>query len=330
MCRGAVLRGAGAGDATNLVWAGAEDSVMLDMPGPSGVRVEDINFDGNNTPGVIGLRYRSGWEFGNNGGKDNIFERLSFIRLDVGISIGDDMLSPDLVASSFRHVRIDGGVSVGFRAIGGNVAGMYYEDIMAECEKATWRLRTVSFRLIRPRSEAGSPPPKGGELMRNAAGGEIFLEQMPRFWLAHTAIRRNGQVYAGGGEPTVSIRNVVSSVDFCDAWLVESDSAPVRIQGVRMEGCGGLYRNHDIAGNSAEAEMQSPRRFSDILIDVSAHSNGGGLDDAVIDYANVGPLYIVGGSLGGSIKLAPRSQVFSIGSYFESDHSNAVMRGMAD
>ena len=150
MCRGAVLRGAGAGDATNLVWAGAEDSVMLDMPGPSGVRVEDINFDGNNTPGVIGLRYRSGWEFGNNGGKDNIFERLSFIRLDVGISIGDDMLSPDLVASSFRHVRIDGGVSVGFRAIGGNVAGMYYEDIMAECEKATWRLRTVSFRLIRP------------------------------------------------------------------------------------------------------------------------------------------------------------------------------------
>ena len=137
-------------------------------------------------------------------------------------------------------------------------------------------------------------------------------------------------MYAGGGEPTVSIRNVVASVDFCDAWLVESDSAPVRIQGVRMEGCGGLYRNHGVAGNSAEGEMQSPRRFSDILIDVSAHSNGGGLDDAVIDFANVGPLYIVGGSFGGSIKLAPRSQVFSIGTYFESDHSNAVMRGMAD
>jgi hypothetical protein len=92
--RGFHLRGvAGGGYAsatlsTRLRWTGANNSVMLDMPAPWHCRVSDLMLDGGGTAGLIGIRYRAGYEFGLNGGKINTFERLSIFAMHVGIEVG--------------------------------------------------------------------------------------------------------------------------------------------------------------------------------------------------------------------------------------------------
>lgn len=73
---------------TSLVWVGARDQVMIDMPAPWRCQLSDFSLDGNSTPGLVGIRYRPGYEFGRNGGKENTFQRLSINRVDVGIDVG--------------------------------------------------------------------------------------------------------------------------------------------------------------------------------------------------------------------------------------------------
>ena len=91
--------------ATHLRWTGANDSVMLDMPAPWHCHVSDLMLDGAGTPGVVGIRYRAGYEFGTNGGKSNVFERLSLFGLHVGFEVGGPLI-PDLVGTSFRNLEV--------------------------------------------------------------------------------------------------------------------------------------------------------------------------------------------------------------------------------
>jgi hypothetical protein len=111
LARGFQLRGAAGGGyasqpaSTRLRWAGSNDSVMLDMPAPWHCKVSDLMLDGNQTGGLIGIRYRAGYEFGVNGGKANVFERLSIFSMHVAIEVGGPLI-PDLVGSSFRNLEI--------------------------------------------------------------------------------------------------------------------------------------------------------------------------------------------------------------------------------
>jgi hypothetical protein len=77
------------------------------MPAPWHCVLSDFTLDGANTAGLIGIRYRAGYEFGANGGKLNTFQRLSLFDMHVGIEVGGPLL-PDLVGSSFRNLDISG------------------------------------------------------------------------------------------------------------------------------------------------------------------------------------------------------------------------------
>ena len=126
LARGFALRGVPGGGyasqalSTRLLWTGAQDSVMLDMPAPWHCHVSDFMLDGNDTAGLVGIRYRAGYEFGANGGKLNVFERLSIFSMHVAIEVGGPLI-PDLVGSSFRNLEIHG-VDVGLRFFGSHPA----------------------------------------------------------------------------------------------------------------------------------------------------------------------------------------------------------------
>ena len=111
---GIELRGAGGGGpgfhlgrgSTQLFWTGSRDQVVIDLPSPWYSRLSDFSIDGNYVPGLIGIRYRAAWEFGHDGGKRNVFERISMTGVEVGFHIGGPF-PPDLVASSFHNIYVE-------------------------------------------------------------------------------------------------------------------------------------------------------------------------------------------------------------------------------
>jgi hypothetical protein len=188
LARGFHLRGVPGGGyassalSTRLRWTGANDSVMLDMPAPWHCHISDLMLDGAGTEGLVGIRYRAGYEFGVNGGKVNTFERLSIFSLHVAIEVGGPMI-PDLVSSSFRNLEIHD-INVGLRFFGGNVAEMWVSELMiASFVSAGIELRGYAIRTARPRSAADTPPTRPP--LQDADGREIFVEQLPAWALAH-------------------------------------------------------------------------------------------------------------------------------------------------
>lgn len=140
---------------TRLRWVGANDSVMIDMPAPWHCRLSDMMLDGNGVGGVVGVRYRAGYEFQANGGKANVFERLSLFSLHVGMEVGGPLI-PDLVGSSFRNLEIHD-VGIGLRFFGGNVAEMWVSELMiASWSEAAIALQGYSIRIARPRATSNT------------------------------------------------------------------------------------------------------------------------------------------------------------------------------
>ncbi len=138
---------------TRLRWVGANDSVMIDMPAPWHCRLSDMMLDGNGVGGTIGVRYRAGYEFQSNGGKANVFERLSLFALHVAMEVGGPLI-PDLVGSSFRNLEIHD-VDIGLRFFGGNVAEMWVSELMiASWSQAAIALDGYSIRVARPRASS--------------------------------------------------------------------------------------------------------------------------------------------------------------------------------
>ena len=85
--RGLTLQGTGGttGDVyeggTRLSWIGPPDNVIVEMPAPWHCHVARLTIHGLWVPGMMGIRYRAGWDFGTNGGKDNLFQVRAYSSL---------------------------------------------------------------------------------------------------------------------------------------------------------------------------------------------------------------------------------------------------------
>lgn len=308
--RGLVLRGAGGG-ATRLIWTGGPNQVVIDLPAPWYCEVRNLTIDGNNTEGLIGIRYRAGWEFGANGGKNNLFEGLRLSRMDVGIDVGGPF-GPDLVAGQFRGIQISA-VRQGFRFVSANVAEMWLSGVMiTNYDECGIDLVTHGGRVVRSLAERDTPTEEN--VLRDPDGREIFLEQIPETAIAQKLMRTPhpdvegsaGRPWVGGGGPTVVIDNVVAHAKHPASWLVRSFHSPVRLAHVRHEGPGGILQAWAGAPDG---------RFNDILEDVNAVSPGG-IEGWVIDYNRPGPLYLIGGTFEGPIALGSGATVYNLGAKF--------------
>ncbi len=308
--RGMVISGAGGG-ATRLIWTGGPNQVVIDLPAPWQCEVRNLTIDGNNAEGLIGVRYRAGWEFGANGGKRNAFEGLRLSRMDVGFHVGGPF-GPDLVAAEFRNIQISA-VREGFRFVGANVAEMWLSGIMiSNYDDCGFNLVTQSGRVVRGIAERDTPTDEN--VLRDADGREIFLEQIPETAIGqklmraeHPEVEGSAQrPWVGGGGPTVTIYNVVAHARNPASWLVKSFHSPVRLSYLRHEGPGGILKAW---GGAAHG------RFNDVLTDVNAVTPGG-LEGLVIDYDRPGPLYMIGGTLEGPVALGRNAVVYDMGCKF--------------
>ncbi len=317
--RGLTLLGTGGttGDVyeggTRLTWVGAPDNVMIEMPAPWHCQIKRMTLHGLWVPSITGIRYRAGWDFGTNGGKDNLFQDLNFEGLDIGMQIGDP-LSPDLVGSVVERVECMGARHC-FVLFGANVAEIHFTAIHAnQFYGSAWTYQGSSGRSVRTQQQIAASPaiPRGADgtatvLTDQDDVTEISWEELPEYAKEHCPALLDkpkgpvGGAKVGGGGPTANIENVVSSSVFCTAWLVDSNGPPLRISGVRNEGCNGIYRN-----NATHWPTNTRSRFTDMLVDVSATTLGGS-DGNVISYRSRGPLYIIGGSFHGPIATSDES-----------------------
>ena len=309
--KGIVLRGAGGG-ATRLIWAGGPNQVVIDLPAPWYVEVRNLHIDGNNKEGLIGLRYRPGWEFEANGGKKNTFEGIRLERLDVGIHIGGPF-GPDLVGSTFRQISVNA-CRIGIRLVGANVAEMWFKEcFIGSCEEAGFKLVGHRGRVLRNLREKDEPTNE--DVVKDADGREVFIEQMPPE-LVKQKLRESehpdvpgskSRSWAGGGAPTCYMSDIVSHMHHPSAWMIDSNWAAVRLEHVRMEGCSGLLR--------VSGEGMINVRFNDILIDVNAVTTGNAGGHA-IEYHKGGPIYFLGGTFEGPIGLGQNTICYSLGARF--------------
>ena len=176
------------------------------------------------------------------GGKHNIFERLSIFKMHVAIEVGGPLI-PDLVGSSFRNLEIHD-VNVGLRFFGGNVAEMWVSELgLGHWRDAGIQIIGYSIRTARPRRFGGQPavaPP-----LEDADGHEIYVEQLPSYLLEHVgsdavlqcppycaAGSSAGSREVGGGQPSVVLEKIVAGTknQAPAGWLVDSNAAGVRMQ----------------------------------------------------------------------------------------------------
>ena len=310
VARGLEIRGAGSG-VSRLIWTGGPNQVVIDMPAPWDCSVNSLSIDGQNAEGLIGIRYRAGWEFGINGGKRDTFEDIVITRVHTGIHVGGPFI-PDLVGTDLRNINVSACVD-GLRFVSGNVAEMWVSNAMITgYEGAGFRLLGTTGRAVRTLAERDQEPDV--PVFTDSYGHEIFLEQIPEeakrqklMQTEHPEIEGSAaRPWVGGGSPSVVIQNVVSHAKDPRAWLVDAYHARLRLEHVRSEGPGGLYRAR---GGSRTG------RFNDILIDVNAVTPGN-VNGYVIDYDRPGPLYMLGGTLEGIAALGRDALVYSLGAKF--------------
>jgi|GEM_PF-1036706 len=310
LLRGITLRGAPG--VTVLLWQGGENQVVIDMPAPWHITVKDLSIDGNNTEGLVGMRYRAGWEFGVNGGKQNTFKNIDIKRADVGIDVGGPF-APDLVASTFHRIGINA-CRIGMRFVGGNVAEQWVENSMSgSCWEANFKLISFQGRVVRSIKEKNEPTDL--RVFKDADDNEIFLEQIPKACFKKHVRRKEhpdvpGSVdyhWVGGGGPTVFFSNMVIHNSFANAWVFDTNWATIRVQHIRCEGAAGVLR-------SSKKGMRN-LRFNDVLIDVNATTTGNS-SGYVIQYEKAGPIHFIGGVFEGPIGLGSNAVCYAIGTRF--------------
>ena len=314
--RGITLRGTSRG-ATNLVWKGGPNQVVIDLPAPWYCKVSDLSIDGENTEGLIGIRYRAGWEFGRNGGKHNRFEDITITRLDVAFDVGGPFL-PDLVDGLFQMIRVEA-ARIAFRVVGANVAEMWFREIsIGNVEEAGFKLGGYSGRLVRSIKEKDTPTTE--TVLTDMDGREIFIEQIEHVTelvKQQVQTRPHPDVpgserrrWIGGGASSCVISNVEAHMHDPRAWLIDSWYAPVRLENVRMEGCSPVLR----AGPRGALNG----RFNDILIDVNSISIGG-VAGRAIEYDRRNTLVLIGGTFEGPIGLGQDASCHALGVTFKSE-----------
>jgi len=322
--RGITLRGTSRG-ATNLLWKGEPEQVVIDMPAPWYCKVSDLTIDGANTEGLIGIRYRAGWEFGRNGGKHNRFENITITRVDVGFDIGGPFL-PDLVDGIFQMIRVEA-ARIAFRVIGANVAEMWFREIsIGTVQEAGFKLSGYSARLFRSIKEKDTPTSE--IVVTDSDGREIFLEQVEHLsqlmkqqvqTTPHSDVPGSAdRKWVGGGSASCIISNVEAHMHDPRTWLIDAHYAPVRLEHVRMEGCAPVLR--------AGPRGSKNSRFNDILIDINAVSIGG-VTGHVIEYDRQNSLTLIGGTFDGPIALGDNASCHVLGVTFMS-HSGRTRTGV--
>jgi len=322
--RGITLRGTSRG-ATTLIWKGGPNQVVIDLPAPWYCKVSDLSIDGENTVGLIGIRYRAGWEFGLNGGKSNVFENINITRLDVAFDVGGPFL-PDLVDGSFRMISVTG-VRIAFRVVGANVAEMNFREIsIASIQEAGFKLGGYPGRLIRSITEKDTPTEE--TILTDMDGREIFVEQIEHVTelmkqvvgtKAHPDVPGSeGRMWVGGGSASAVISNVTAHMHDPRAWLIDAWASPVRLTNVRMEGCAPVLRCGPRGSRNS--------RFNDILIDVNAISIGG-VTGRVIEYDRPSTLVLIGGMFEGPIGLGQNATCYATGVTFSNKPSEAGESG---
>ena len=308
------LTGAGGAQGTVLNYRGPTNSVVLDMPAPWGCTVENLTIDADNTPGVIGIHYRGGYDRETNGGKNNTFENLILQRMDVGIHIGDPF-GPDLVGASFRSLWVMY-VRVGVQVEGANVTGMaFYNLSVSSWNEAAIKLIGHTARRLRQSPNDQIPEPEiAGEppvVVDANTGRELFQKDVPEYAIKHSCFtgeyRGYGPyVWAGGGAPDITIYNLNCHSADPSSWVIDSNWGMVRVYSARIEGPAGILRR---------TQPGKAGRFADVLMDVCATSPGGMMGN-VIEYRGQGPLYLIGGVYEGNIALGQETVVYNVGTKF--------------
>jgi len=151
--------------------------------------------------------------------------------------------------------------------------------------------------------------------VKDAFGREIFLEQLPPALLKQKVQRSEHQdvpgskqrPWAGGGAPTIFISDLVAHMNFPQAWMIDSNWAPVRLEHVRMEGSAGVLR--------VTARGMRNGRFNDMLIDVNSVTTGN-VGGYAIEYHKGGPIYFIGSTFEGPVGLGQNTICYSVGARF--------------
>jgi len=307
---GVILRGAGGASTTRISWNGPPKQAIIDMPAPWWCQVKNLQVNGNNVAGVIGIRYRDGLERGRNGGKLDSIENIEIRKCDVGLEVGS-IFGPDLVSSSFRNIFITQ-VRIGVRVLGSNVAiQQFYNICITDFKEAGFKLMGFSGRLVRSRKEKDTPTDE--KVLRTPDGEEVFMEDIPEYgrkhrvhYSTHTDVPGSkAKPWVGGGYPEIIIYGLSVHSSTPNAWVIDTNWAPVRIYSARCEGMGGLLRVTRGLPNM---------RHNIVLMDVSATAVGNEKGN-VIEFDGPGPLYLIGCSLNGNVAVAD-TEVFSIGTHF--------------
>ena len=312
--RGIVLTGAGGGKSTTLIWAGPEGEPVIDLPSPWDCQVKNLDINGRNVPGAIGIRLRGGYERDANSGKNNLFENMTIVRLDVCIEIGDPY-GPDLVGATFRNIWLMY-MNIGVRAMGSNVTGIVFENCaLTGYQQAGFKIVGYTARLIRESADDPMPEPEQpGEpavLMAPGNQREIFLHEVPEYALKRMTINRSHRGWAprtwvGGGAPDITCYSLIGHARDPTTWMFDTNWGTIRVYTARVEGPGGIFRanSNEISG-----------RFNDTLVDVTSTSPGG-LTGNSIEYHRQGPLYLIGGTYEANISLGQDTIVYSMGAKF--------------
>jgi len=311
--RGIALTGAGSGAGTRLHYRGPPGSVVLDMPAPWGCTVANLSIDADNTPGVIGIHYRGGYDRGVNGGKSNLFDNLIFSRMAVGLWIGD-AFGPDLVGGTFRTVRAMY-VRIGVLVEGANVTGMaFYNLSVSSWNEAAVKLIGHTARRVRENAEDRVPDPEQpGEpavIVHAVTGEELFRKDIPEYALKRRTFSGEFRgfgpfLWAGGGAPDVTLYNFNAHSADPTTWAIDTNWGSIRVYTARIEGPGGIMRR---------SSNMTSGRFADVLVDVCATSPGGVAGNA-IEYRGQGPFYLIGGVYEANIALGA-TVLYSMGVKF--------------
>ena len=296
---------AGGPGATSLVWHGAEWTPIVDLPSPWGCQIRNLSIDGRDTAGVIGLRYRGGYERGVNSGKNNVFEHLAIANVNVGIEVGDP-LGPDLVGGDFRSISIRH-VQIGVRVLGANVTGMTFRNmILRDYEQAGFMVMGLGGGGGRG-AETDSVPEDQRVLMDSDHRRELLLSDLPPY--ARKRMVRGHSRYGhivGGGGPDITIFDLTGGSPAPKSWMIDTNFCAVRVYTARIEGHGGVLRR-TYSGISG--------RFNDVLMDVCTTAAGQRPGNA-IEYHGRGPLFLVGGAYDGDIRLLGQVVVYTLGTRF--------------
>ncbi|MFA7485960.1 MAG: hypothetical protein WCZ89_08055, partial [Phycisphaerae bacterium] len=303
-----ILRGPGGPRSTELIWKGLPNKPVIEMASPWFCQIRNLAIDGNKTKGVIGIRFRAGWErgtAGKNTARHNVVDGVYITNCDIGFQIGD-YYGPDLASHNFRDIWINK-CRLGINVLGANVANLWFTGITItggeDCE-AGFKLENSGGFIARSITEKSTKPPP--RALRDTFGKEVFFEEVPIGARKFHSFGETAPGTVSGGIPEFVVYGLSVAMHNPKGWVIHTDCAPIRIYSARTEGVTPLLYYSD--------RSISDLPFNVMLQDVASYSLGNEKGN-VIEYHGPGPLYLINCSLLGNVACGD-TDVFSIGTHF--------------